>query len=57
MTNWFECLRSRKEPNATVNHGFSHSVACMMAARSYWSGKKIYWDPKTETMLEQPPAA
>jgi predicted dehydrogenase len=57
MTNWMECLRSRKEPNATVNHGFSHSVACMMAARSYWTGKKIYWDPKTETMLEQAPAA
>lgn len=57
MTNWFECLRSRKEPNATVINGFSHSVACMMATRSYWSGKKIYWDPKTETMLEKPPAA
>src|SRR5215472_17555417 len=30
------------QPNATVHHGFSHSVACMMAARAYWSGKKIY---------------
>ena len=33
MTNWIECLRSRKPPNATVRHGFAHSVACIMAAR------------------------
>ena len=23
MTNWLECLRSRKQPNATVQNGFS----------------------------------
>jgi predicted dehydrogenase len=55
ITNWFDCLRSRKQPNATVHHGFSHSVACMMAARSYWAGKKVYFDPKTETIVEEPP--
>jgi hypothetical protein len=25
-----------------------------MAAQSYWSGKKQYWDPKTEQIVEQP---
>ena len=45
MINWLDCLRSRTQPNATVHNGFSHSVACMMAARAYWSGKKVYWDP------------
>ncbi len=52
MINWLDCLRSRKQPNATVHHGFSHSVACMMAARAYWSGKKIYWVPRTESILD-----
>jgi predicted dehydrogenase len=56
MTNWLECLRSRKQPNATVQNGFSHSVACMMATRAYWSGKKIYWDPKAEAIVEHAPA-
>src|SRR5882724_3426392 len=56
LTNWVDCLRSRKEPNATVRDGFAHSVACMMAAQSYWSGKKLYWDEKTETILDHPPA-
>jgi predicted dehydrogenase len=57
MINWLDCLRSRKQPNATVQNGFSHSVACMMAAHAYWTGKKIYWDPKTETILDHPPGA
>jgi predicted dehydrogenase len=35
MTNWFDCLRRRKEPNATVRDGYAHSVACIMAARAY----------------------
>ena len=55
MINWLDCLRTRKQPNATVHHGFSHSVACMMATRAYWSGKKLYWDPKTETILDHAP--
>jgi predicted dehydrogenase len=56
MTNWLDCLRSRHQPNATVEHGFSHSVACMMAAKSYWSGKKLYWDSKSEQILERAPS-
>ncbi|MGH9502142.1 MAG: Gfo/Idh/MocA family oxidoreductase [Terriglobales bacterium] len=56
MTNWLDCLRSRKQPNATVENGFSHAVACMMSARAYWSGKRIYFDPKTEQILDHAPA-
>jgi len=55
MINWLDCLRSRKQPNATVQHGFAHSVACMMAARAYWSGEKMYWDPKAEAILDHAP--
>jgi len=56
MTNWLDCLRSRHQPNATVEHGFSHSVACIMAAKSYWSGKKLYWDSKSEQIVESVPS-
>jgi predicted dehydrogenase len=52
MINWLDCLRSRKQPNATVHNGFAHSVACIMAARAYWSGKKVYWDRKAEAILD-----
>ena len=55
MTNWIECLRSRKAPNATVRHGFAHSVACIMAARAYREGRKLYWDPRTEEIVDHAP--
>jgi predicted dehydrogenase len=54
MTNWLECLRSRKPPNATVLHGLAHSVAVIMAARAYREGKKLYWNPKAEQIVDQP---
>jgi len=57
MRNWLGCLRSRKQPNATVEHGFAHSVAVIMAARSQREGKKLYWDPAAEQILDHPPAA
>jgi predicted dehydrogenase len=56
MGNWFDCMRSRQQPNATVHNGFAHSVACMMAAESYWSGRRVYWDAASETISETAPA-
>jgi predicted dehydrogenase len=55
MANWFECMRSRQQPHCTVHEGFAHSVACMMATQSYWSGKKQYWDAVNETILDHAP--
>jgi predicted dehydrogenase len=52
MANWLECMRSRKDPHATVHNGFAHSVACMMAAQSYWAGKKMYWDAAGERIVD-----
>lgn len=52
ILNWLEAMRDRKEPNATVEHGFSHSIVCIMATQSYWSGKKLYWDPVAEQIVD-----
>ena len=52
MANWFDCMRSRKQPNASVHEGFAHSAACIMAAQSYWSGKKLYWDAASESIVD-----
>jgi len=57
MADWFDCLRSRQAPHCTVEEGFAHSVACMMATESYWSGRKVYWDPASEGILDHPPTA
>jgi len=58
MSNWFECLRSgNTRTNATVDNGFLHSVACIMAARSYWQGKRLYYDPQSESITDAAPVA
>jgi len=56
MSNWFECMRSRQQPHCTVHEGFAHSAACMMAAESYWTGRKIFWDMNTEVYSDTKPA-
>jgi predicted dehydrogenase len=57
MANWLECMRSRQQPHCTVQDGFAHSVADMMAAEAYNSGKKQYWDAATETIVDRAPAS
>jgi len=54
LLNWLTAMQTRKQPNATVDHGFSHSVVTIMAAQSYWSGKRLYWDPHKEEIVEHP---
>ncbi len=53
MTNFLDCLRSRKTPNASVENGYAHAVAIIMAARSYREGKKLYWNARSETISER----
>jgi predicted dehydrogenase len=54
LENWLRAMRDRHQPNANVDHGFSHALAVIMAAQSYWSGKKVYWNPQTEEILDRP---
>lgn len=54
LLNWLNAMRDRKQPNANVDHGFSHSIVCIMAAQSYWSGKRLYWDPSSEQIVDHP---
>jgi len=55
VANWLEALRAGKQPSAPVQAGYAHSVACIMAAQAYWEGKRLYWDPKTESILDHAP--
>ncbi len=41
----------------TTAAGAAHSVACIMAAQAYWAGKRLYWEPKTESIVDHAPAA
>ncbi len=52
--DWFRAMRSRTTPNGSIDTGFGHAVALIMATRSYREGKKIYWDRKTEQIADHP---
>ncbi len=44
MRNWMECVRSRRQPNAPVEAGYSHAVALIMSNASMRSGMKATFD-------------
>lgn len=54
LMNWLNAMRARQQPNANVDHGFSHSIVCIMATQSYWSGKRLYWDQSSEEIVDHP---
>lgn len=54
--NWFQCMRSRKPPNGNIDTGFAHSIAVIMATRSFREARKMYWDRKNEQITDRPPA-
>ncbi len=56
MMNWVECMRTRKKTHGHIMTGFNHSVAIIMATIAYREGKKVYWDPKKEEIVDRPPA-
>ena len=45
MRNWMECVRSRRNPNAPIEAGYSHAIALIMANASARSGMKATFDP------------
>ena len=43
--NWLQCLRSGETPHASIDAGYQHAVAVLMAVMSYDTGKKTIYDP------------
>ena len=44
MQNFFDCVRSRKEPNCPLEIGYRSAIVCRMAITSYRSGRAVHWD-------------
>ena len=51
VRNWMECVRSRKQPNAPVEAGYSHSIACIMTTAATRTGLKATFDEKTQEVM------
>jgi predicted dehydrogenase len=51
VRNWMECIRSRKQPNAPVEAGYSHSIANIMTTAAAHTGLKATFDEKTQEVM------
>lgn len=51
MSNFFDCVRSRKEPNCPFEMGFRSAIACQMAIASLRRGRTVQWDAEREEIV------
>jgi predicted dehydrogenase len=51
VRNWMECVRSRKQPNAPVEAGYSHAIANIMTNAAVHTGYKAYFDENTQEVM------
>lgn len=51
VRNWMECVRSRQQPHAPVEAGYSHSIATIMTNAAAHTGAKVTFDEKTQEVM------
>jgi len=51
VRNWMECVRSRKQPHAPVEAGYSHSIANIMTNAAVHTGYKATFDEATQEVM------
>jgi len=51
MRNFFDCVRSRKEPNCSFELGFRSAIACQMAIASLRQKRTVQWDAEREQIV------
>lgn len=44
MLNWLECIRSRETPHASIDAGYQHAVAVIMAMKAFDTGHRMVYD-------------
>jgi predicted dehydrogenase len=48
--NWFRCMRDGKTPNASLETGYQHAIASIMATMSYETGRRARFHPDRRTI-------
>ena len=51
IRNFFDCVRSRKEPNCPFELGFRSAIACQMAIASLRQKRTVQWDAEREQIV------
>ncbi len=56
MGNFFDCLRSRKQPICDAEIGHRSATVCHLSVISLRLGRKVRWDPMAEKIIDDPAA-
>jgi predicted dehydrogenase len=51
MQNFFDCVRSRKEPNCPFELGYNSAIACQMAIASLRQGRTVEWNSEKKDIV------
>ena len=51
MQNFFDSMRSRKQPNCPFEIGYRSAIACQMSIASYHKKRAVSWDAATEDIV------
>lgn len=51
VRNWMDCVRNRKQPNASIEAGYNHSIAVIMTNAAYRTGQKVTFNEKTQEVM------
>jgi predicted dehydrogenase len=52
ILDWLQCIRSRKTPNASIDAGYQHGVAVIMAMMAFDSGRRQIYDAEKREIRE-----
>lgn len=44
VLDWLQCIRDRRTPNASIDAGYQHGVAVIMAMQAFDNGKRLVYD-------------
>lgn len=50
MENWLQCIRTREQPNASIDAGYQHAIACILANEALKSNCRAVYDHKTRSV-------
>jgi predicted dehydrogenase len=52
VANWIECLTSRRQPNAPIEVGYAHAVACCLGREAERTGRRMRYDAAHRRIVE-----
>lgn len=57
VNDFIDCIKTRKKPAADISIGHRSATVCHLGNIAVRTGKKIHWDPKKETIVNDAEAA